>query len=178
MDTISLPDADAYPVCTPINFYKRGFDLVSEKWRETESLKDANPGSADYDTYVAWRIDLVIWTCSAIESCVNLEGVTWMGEDLYKDNIERSRIDQRLRLMYAFKHQAKLVKDNEIVKKTRALFDVRNAYVHPKTRCVKENDEEKSRSGPSNFDRPIAYTPESLWEIVQEVNGLLSDPDE
>ncbi len=173
MDPTPFPSRDAYPLWTPINLYQRGFDLISEQWRKTENLRNEPPGSAEFETYIVWRMNLVIWTCSTIESCVNLEGVSWTGEEFYRNTVERQSIVRKIRLIYALKYGKCLPPDEDILKRVRALFDVRNHYVHPKTHRAKERDQNEDQ----NFSRLLAYKPEDLWGLVQRLNGLFPDSE-
>ncbi len=174
MDSQPFPSQDAYPLVTPINFYKRGFDLISEQWHQSEALNGSEPGSAAFETYVVWRMNLVIWTCCTIESCVNLEGVSWTGEEFYKDTVERQKVNAKIRLLYALKHNKCLPPDEPILKEVKALFEVRNHYVHPKSYTEKENPKNRD----SNFDKLITYKPDELWNLVQRLSGLLRDPED
>jgi len=173
MDSKAFPSEDAYPLSTPINLYKRGFDLISEQWHKTAAFKDEHPGSYEFETYVAWRMNLIIWTCCTIESCVNLEGVSWTGEEFYKDTIERLRIGSKIRALYALKYQECLPSDEDTLTRVRSLFELRNHYVHPKTRSAKET----GASDSVNFQRLIAYKPDELWDLVQSINGLFREVD-
>jgi hypothetical protein len=169
----SFPCEDAYPLWTPINLYQHGYDMISEQWHDTETLKESERGSPDFETYVVVRMNMVIWICSTIEACVNLEGVSWTGDEFYTKTVERQRIAPKIRLIYALKHGRCLPKDYPVLKKVQSLFDVRNHYVHPKTRTVKENQ----NNNDPNLQKLIAYKPEELWNLVQRLNGLLRDPD-
>jgi hypothetical protein len=169
----SFPCEDAYPLVTPINFYQRGYEMISEQCQRTDTLKDSESGSRDFETYVVVRMNLVIWVCCTIESCVNLEGVSWTGEEFYKDAVERQKITAKIRLLYALKHGKRLPKDEPILKELKSLFDVRNHYVHPKTCAMKEN---QNNINP-NFEKLLAYKAEELWDLVQRLNGLLRDPE-
>ena len=174
MNSRSFPSEEAYPLWTPINLYRRGFDLISEQWHTTEALRDKPPGSDEFETYMVWRMNLVVWTCCTIESFVNLEGVSWTGEEFYKQTIERLNIKSKIRLLCALKYNERLPSDEAILKEVERLFEVRNHYVHPKTRSANEDDE---NSDP-NFRRLTAYKPDELWNLAQRLNGLLRDPED
>jgi hypothetical protein len=172
MDSQPFPKEDAYPLATPINFYKRGFDLIAEQWDKTEALEGSERGSPEFETYVAWRMNLIIWTACTIESFVNLEGVSWVGEEFYKDTIERQKITAKIRLIYGLKHCQCLDKDESLLKQIKDLFEVRNHYVHPKTRSA-----EGTETASPAFKKLIGSKPKELWELLQLLNDLLQDPE-
>ncbi|MBN1506581.1 MAG: hypothetical protein JW955_07035 [Sedimentisphaerales bacterium] len=129
------------------------------------------PGSVGFETYMVWRINIVMWTCSTIEAVANLEGVSWMGEEFYKDVVERLKISAKIRLIHALKCKRRLSRDDPTVKGVQELFDIRNHYVHPKTHSMNDND---TRS--TTFEKLIGYAPDTLWSLVQSVYAMTKDP--
>jgi len=169
MSNQKFPIDDVYPISSPINIYMRGFELLSQQLEHTQSYKDAELGTNHFEEFVFWRKNLVIWTCCTIESFVNLEGISWMGEEFYKKAVERQNIVQKIRLIVAIKNNELIEADNETLKSVRTIFDLRNQFVHPKTRSVNENRDKSDRS----FETLININPAALKELVQDVNGII-----
>jgi hypothetical protein len=163
----SFPDRTVFPIITPIDTYWRGLDIISEHWLRTKSYKGKKPDSDEFQEYMFWRKNLVIWTCCTIESFVNSEGVMWMGEQFYKDAIERQNIVQKIRLIYAIKYNKILPSDKGVIKGVKKIFEIRNQFVHPKTRSIKDM---------GNADQMLkklnSCNPTKLKNLVRSVNTL------
>lgn len=173
MDFQKFPinESEIYPITSPVNIYMEGFQLLSQQLKRTETYRDAEVGSAQFTEFVFWRKNLIIWTCCTIESFVNLEGVSYMGEEFYKDTIERRNIVQKIRLIISIKKKELIKPDNKILKDVKSVFELRNQFVHPKTRSFNK-DSYKSNN---NIDTLIAQKPTKLKKLIQEVNGLISN---
>ena len=169
MSNRKFPIDDVYPIVTPINIYMKGFELLSQQLDQTQSYKDAEVGTDHFEEFIFWRKNLVIWTCCTIESFVNLEGISWMGEEFYKNAVERQNIVQKIRLIVAIKYNESIEPDNETLKSVRSIFDLRNQFVHPKTHSVNENRDKSDKS----FETLINIKPAELKELVQYVNGIM-----
>jgi hypothetical protein len=165
----SFPDKTAYPIVTPITIYWRGLDIISENLSRTKSYKNKKPGSDEFQEYMFWRKNLIIWTCSTIESFVNLEGVSWMGEQFYKDTIERQNIVQKIRLIYAIKYNKMLPSNKDMIKNVKEIFELRNQFVHPKTQKVKNESKDNQMVKKLN-----KFNPTKLKKLVRSVNTLLN----
>ncbi len=174
MNTKPFPIDDAYPIVTPIDTYLRGLELFSGQCSRTQSYRNKDPGSNEFQEYLVWRQSMVIWACCTIEAVVNLEGVSWVGEEFYKKAIERQRIVDKIRLIYAIKYQRLLESDNETLKEVQTLFDSRNQFVHPKTREYSENEDEPSED--FKFLTDLDYA--KLKKTVKSVYGIIKDPDD
>ena len=174
MNSRSFPIDDSYPMVTPLPVYQRGLEVLSEQWSQTESLKDEEPGSAKFLEYFFWRKNMVIWTCCTIESFVNLEGVSWMGEEFYKKAIERQRIANKIRLIYTIKYQELLKPDDSTLKEVESLFELRNQFVHPKTRGHSENGSKPNQ----DVDFLSEWNSRRLDTLVKSVGSLIGIADE
>ncbi len=172
---LPLDEEDVYPIIAfPIDTYIKGFDLLSEQCSRTNDYRNDDPATESFQEYMFWHRNTVIWTCCMIESFVNLEGVSWMGEEFYRSAIERQRIIDKIRLVYTIKYCQLLDRAEEILKDIQYLFDLRNQFVHPKTRQYKDSKQ--------NNDKDMEFlanlNPEELKELVISVNDLLKDPDD
>ena len=174
MNTKDFPIDDAYPIVTPINTYIKGFDLLSERCSYTEAYRGEDRGSEKFQEFLFWRKNMVVWACCTIESFVNLEGVSWMGEEFYKNSIERQRIVEKIRLVFAIKYSQLLERSDETLKQVQQLFDLRNQFVHPKTRQYDESSEYTGQ----DMDFLINLVPEKIKELVISVNAIIKDPDD
>lgn len=169
MSNQKFPIDDVYPIVTSINIYTRGFELLSKQLEHTQSYKDAEVGTDHFEEFLFWRKNLVIWTCCTIESFVNLEGVSWMGEEFYKDAIERQNIVQKIRLIVAVKCNELIEPDDKTLKSVRLIFDLRNQFSHPKTRSVNENKDKSDKS----FKTLINIKPAELKKLIKDVNRII-----
>jgi hypothetical protein len=155
-----------YPLTTPFNIYTKGFDILAEKLKHTESYKSVEVGTDIFEEFLFWRKSFVIWTCCTIESFVNLEGVSWLGEEFYKSTVERQDIVQKIRLIVAVKCNKLIEPGNKVLKSVRRLFDLRNQFVHPKTRRIKEKSDK-------NFEALRNIKPATFKSLIRKVNNLL-----
>ena len=169
MSNQKFPIDDVYPIVTSINIYIRGFDILTKQLELTKSYKDAKVGTDHFEEFLFWRKNLVIWTCSTIESFVNLEGVSWMGEEFYKNAVERQDIIQKIRLIVAIKYNELIKIEDEILKSVRFLFDLRNQFIHPKTHSIKGKKEKLDK----NFEALINIKPAEIKTLIQKVNSLI-----
>jgi hypothetical protein len=100
---------------------------------------------------------------------VNEEGVAWLGESFYKENLERLGICQKIAVLHALKYAKRLPESNKVIKEVRSLFDFRNRLVHPKTRSVRK-DRDSTDKMRANLDR---VSPDELRKVLRRVAGLL-----
>jgi hypothetical protein len=70
----------------------------------------------------------------AIESFVNYYGTVRLSEEIYKRLFERLGITEKISLIYLIFFGEDLGAKSALIKSIRAMFDARNAMVHPKTR--------------------------------------------
>ena len=64
-------------------------DTLEEHWERTMAFAGHEPGSDTFQEFLFWRRISVVWACSTIEAFVNEEGLVWLGQGFYKDNLER-----------------------------------------------------------------------------------------
>ena len=114
--------------------YWFGMNTLESHWERTKSFAEDTPSSSTFQEYLFWRRVSVIWTCSTIEAFVNEEGVAWLGNDFYKDNIERLRVIQKIYALYALKYRARLPRKLPELQQIQKLFDMRNSIIHPKAK--------------------------------------------
>ena len=169
MSNRKFPIDDVYPITSPINIYVKGFELLSQQLEHTQSYKNAEVGTDHFEEFVFWRKNLVIWTCCTIESVVNLEGTSWMGEEFYKKAVERQNIVQKIRLIVAVGNNELIEPDNETLKSVESIFGLRNQFVHPKTRSTNKNGGKSDKS----FETLINIKPAELEELVQDVYDII-----
>lgn len=79
----------------------------------------------------------IVFASMAVESFLNLYGVRRLGENYYREHIERLPISVKLASILAACCDSLVDKEDEILKVLRRLFDRRNALVHPKTREIR-----------------------------------------
>ncbi len=177
MHTKKLPldEDEVYPIIAfPIDTYIKGFDILSEQCSRMNNCKDDNPATESFQEYMFWHKNLVIWTCCMIEAFVNLEGVSWMGEEFYKSSIERQRIIDKIRLVYTIKYCQLLDRSEKILKDIQYLFNLRNQFVHPKSQQQKDSKQDNNKD--LEFLRNL--NPAELKELAISVNNLLKDPED
>ena len=165
MNNKSFPDDGAYPILTPIVTYWRGLDIISEHWFRTNSYRDKEPNSDEFQEYIFWRKNLVIWACCTIESFVNMEGISWMGEEFYKYTVERQNIVQKIRLIYALKYNKILPRDENTIGDVREIFELRNKFVHPKTRSANKDGKENNLES------------DNLEKFYEQIHQMYTLPD-
>lgn len=158
MNRSKFPAKDAYPLFTPIDIYLQGLDII-EKHREKFKSYIGEPDSAEFQEFRFWHRNLIIWGCCTIEAFVNLEGVSSLGTEFYKNTIERLNIIQKIRIIYAIQNKEKISTDVETFKKIKQLFDYRHKIIHPKTRSL------------AYIKNPIS--PDKLW-TAKKVKKIIS----
>ena len=171
---LPIDEDDVYPITAPIPTYIKGFDLLSEQCLRTNDYRDNDPGSDNFQEFLFWRKNAIIWACCMIESFVNLEGVSWMGEEFYKNAIERQRIIDKISLVYTIKYSRLLDRSEQILKDIQYLFDLRNQFVHPKTRQCRDSEQNNDKY----MEFLVNLNPEELKILVISVNSLIKDPDD
>lgn len=116
--------------------YWRAMDILESHWERTRCHSEHAPESDSFQEFMFWRRISVIWTCSTIEAFVNGEGTAWLGQEFYKDNLERLGILQKIHTLYALKYRVRLRRKPCRLRHVDELFGLRNSLVHPKTREV------------------------------------------
>ncbi|HLM68934.1 MAG TPA: hypothetical protein VK358_15455 [Longimicrobium sp.] len=69
----------------------------------------------------------------SVEAFLNFYGVVRLGERFYKDNLQKAGATEKLSLLLALCDGVELDPSSDLWRTVRALFDRRNALVHPKT---------------------------------------------
>lgn len=154
---LPIDEDDVYPITAPIPTYIKGFDLLSEQCLHTNEYSGDDPGSENLQEFLFWRKNTVIWVCCMIESFVNLEGVSWMGEEFYRNAIERQCIIDKISLVYTIKYSRLLDCSEKVLKDIQYLFDLRNQFVHPKTRKYSDSKQ--------NNDNDMEFLSSLFWLI-------------
>ena len=95
--------------------------------------------------------------------------MSWMGEEFYKNAVERQSIVKKIRLIVAVGNNELIEPDNETLKSVESIFGLRNQFVHPKTRSVNKNGDKSNKS----FETLINIKPAKLKELVQDVYGII-----
>lgn len=152
--------------------YWCALDILEVHWMRSQSFAEHAPESNTFQEFICWRRLSVIWACSTIEAFINTEGTVWLGEDFYKDNLERLTTRQKIYTLYAFKYHARLPRKLERLGHVDRLFQLRNSLVHPKTREVRK---EVTRQDSDTYE---LYTMEfeHLRKVIRTVTNLF-EPD-
>jgi hypothetical protein len=132
MKTKTLPVEWEYSLAMPSFTYWDTFGLLEQEWAWKERYRTEPPGSKQFAEYLFWRKVSVIWVCATIEGFINEEGAAWAGPDWFKQNVERSRVEEKINILYALKYRQLLPDDLPQLKDLKKLFDLRNQLVHPK----------------------------------------------
>lgn len=93
-----------------------------------------------------------LFVCMALEGFINFYGTKRLGEKTYKRLLERLGITEKIALIYLLCFEVNLDAKNDIIRNVRAIFDQRNALVHPKTK----------EFNPDNLDNFLYKHPEKL----------------
>ena len=75
-----------------------------------------------------------IYAAMSVEAFLNFYGVVRLGEAVFRDNLQRVGVTEKLTLLLAMCDGVELERDSELWRTVRGLFDRRNALVHPKAR--------------------------------------------
>jgi len=143
METGGIPADWEALACSAIPYWW-GIDILEGQWKRTQPFAKNAPGSNKFQEFMFWRRISVIWACSTIEAFVNSEGTVWLGEDFYKDNLERLGVIEKIHTLYALKYRVRLPRKLARLDHVRRLFALRNAQVHPKTREVSKDGRRKN----------------------------------
>ncbi len=93
-----------------------------------------------------------------------------LGEEFYKRNLERLRELQKIEVLYALKYRRQLDPDAEAHTRVGRLFELRNRFVHPKTRAVADREDR----GDDARERLDEMTPEDLRKAFWSVTSLFA----
>ncbi len=116
-------------------------------------------------------VSMHLFLCMTIEAFVNHYGVRRLGEAFYKQNLERVGITEKIALIIATCFQKTIPKDNLIILKSRALFDKRNQFVHPKSKEINQNNlMNLANLHPKDF--PVYRFLNDFEEIIEEFYKL------
>jgi hypothetical protein len=77
-------------------------------------------------------------------------------------------------LIFTIKYSRLLDRSEEILKNIQYLFDLRNQFVHPKTR---QYNDSKQNNG-KDMEFLVNLNPAELKELVISVNTIIKDPDD
>lgn len=135
------------------HFYGEYKELIKKIEFEEECLriKGKNDGIPDeyLDGYIGEGVDGLhndayrcatschLYACMALEGFLNLYGVRRLGEGFYQRNIERLGITEKLAVIGVCCNQWYVDNSSQVVKDFRSLFDIRNGFVHPKTKVYR-----------------------------------------
>jgi hypothetical protein len=171
MKSDSIPAEWEAPKAMPDFLYWQGFDYLALEWKRTRRYKRAKRNVVQVFEYLFWRMNFVIWACCTIEAFVNSEGVALLEEVFYKDNIEKLGICQKIVVLYALKYRRRLESSHEAIVAVKKLFELRNRFVHPKTRNVrKELGRDDMRAKLDDV------SPDGLRKVFWKVTALF-EPD-
>ncbi len=166
MSTGPIPAEWGHPIATPTVVYWRGIDHLEAQWERTRSLDTSGRDIGALQEYLFWRMNLIVWACCAIESYVNEEGVAWLGEDFFKENLERLGICEKIAVLYALKYRKRLEQSDENLRETRGLFGLRNRLVHPKTKQVKKGDKKDDLRAVLDAVSPQSLR-QNFWRVTR-----------
>ena len=161
-------------VSSPIGIYWEGLDIISRNCLRTKSYEKKPRDSGQFREYSFWRYNLVIWACCAIESFVNLEGVSCLGKKFHE--FERNGIGKKVELIHSVKCNKALLANDDTIGNMKALFEQRNRLVHPKT-SVLDKDDSITKDDKTNALRIgdlELFAPDRVTSIVKAVNDLIS----
>lgn len=121
-------------------------------------------------------ISAQLFSCMAVEAFLNLYGVKRLGQDFYKQNIERVGITEKLEILIAIGQQELLAGGNKLTKLVRSMFDRRNQLVHPKTKEIRLSEDGKI-NWPQIYDElekaeELVSAMDSFFKLLKEL-----DPD-
>jgi len=115
----------------------------------------------------------VVYSAMAVEGFLNYYGVKRLGEDFYRNNLERLSSDRKLAGVLAICTHQLLPQTAELVGTIRRLAERRNALVHPKAREPKSNGSRPSRRAIlSEPSRDSVHDMERFFELFTQL-----DPD-
>jgi hypothetical protein len=143
-----------------------GLDILEAQWERTAPLHDSELGSTAFHEYLFWRRLSVVWTCTTIEAFLNEEGVAWVGERFFKENLERRSMRQKVELIYALKYGVRLGDWGDKLRYVSRLFQVRNDIVHPKAREIQPDGSERTQARNGIEGMSFRNLREAVWSIT------------
>jgi len=78
----------------------------------------------------------VLFACMSLEAFLNYYGVRRLGQNYYKRFVERLGVTEKIACIRSISSSILLEPDDDLVVRSRRLFDARNALAHPKTREI------------------------------------------
>ena len=126
-----IPSRWPSPLVSSLILYWRGIDFLESQWKRTERFLDSDPDIDAVHEFYFWRRNLIVWTCSTIEAFVNEEGISWLGDEFYRGNIERLDITKKIAVLYALKYHKRLSRTHAVLNEVQKLFEFRNSLIHP-----------------------------------------------
>jgi hypothetical protein len=121
----------------------------------------------DYLWHEAYKLATMvrIFACMSIEAFLNYYGTKCLGEDFYKQNIERLRISKKIAIIVALCSQSLIGKKDQLLIRLEAFFEIRNQLVHPKSRKIDFSKiDDFSNKNPKELD---------LSQVIKELDQIL-----
>lgn len=84
-------------------------------------------------------IATILFAALEVEATLNFQGVVRLGEDYYKQNLERSSAEKKIAGIVAATTQHLVENHDEVCKVVRRVFEERNKAAHPKTKSYAGN---------------------------------------
>ncbi len=110
-----------------------------------------------------------VYCAMAIEALLNFYGVSRLGEDFYKGNLEKSSMEPKLEMLLALCDGIFLSKDAELLVLLRRLSQKRNQLVHPRSRESSLNQVE-----PATWPDDVRKEAEFATNDMEQFFGLFS----
>jgi len=118
----------------------------------------------------------IMFSAMHIEGSVNAWGVISLGEDFYKNHLERSRLESKIAILLVVGGAGLVSGGHPALEAVRLLFERRNQLAHRKTREVRWPLERNDLDGPcpiADLDACEAAVSE-FKQLVVEVSELLA----
>ncbi|HEX6040528.1 hypothetical protein [Longimicrobium sp.] len=112
--------------------YRREFDAMIAAGDPRGLARHKLAGTREHGTALATAVE--IYSTMSVEAFINFYGVVRLGEDFFRANLQMVGVTEKLSLLLALCDGVELERDSELWRTVRALFDRRNALVHPKAR--------------------------------------------
>ena len=109
----------------------------------------------------------MLFAAMAIEAFINFYGVSRLGEEQFKQHVERLPIERKMQLLLLICDGLEVEKGDRLIIALKAVADRRNALAHPKAKQVPRDQPARDRSG-----WPI---PEAAQEQIQTMREFFSE---
>ena len=153
--------------------YHREYDAMVAAGEERGFAFHELAGMREQGAALATAVEM--YSAMSVEAFLNFYGVVRLGEDLYAENLQKVGVTEKLTLLLAVCDGVQIDKKSELWRTVRALFDRRNALVHPKARELRGLPDDGSEPPPPPPQQDLLELATTAYRRMRTFYRLFSE---